>query len=85
MATATERVRRYRDRKQRGVELVSIEVDELAIWALTVENYLSPEDTDDQLNVTNKAALAEAVQAHLSDWSEDVAAEFDAAEAAGEV
>ena len=85
MATATERVRRYRDRKRRGVEVVSIEVNALAIWALAYENYLSPDDTDDQLNVTNKAGLAEAVQAYLSDSAEGVAAVYDAAEAAGEV
>ena len=60
MATATERVQRYRDRKRRGVEVVAIGVDALAIWALAYDNYLSPDVTDDQLNVTNKAGLAEA-------------------------
>ncbi len=44
MATATERVRNYRDRKRRGVEVVSIEVDAMAIGALAFKNYLRPDD-----------------------------------------
>ncbi len=76
MATAAERAQRHRDRKRRGVVAVTVEVDALVIGALQFKEYLDDE--------TDKAALAEAVQALLSDWSEGVAAEFDADEAAGE-
>ena len=60
-------------------------MDALAIGALAFKDYLGPDDANDQLNITDKAALVEAVQAHLSDWSEDVGVEFDAAEAAGQI
>ncbi len=76
MATAAERVRRYRDRKRRGAEVVSIEVDGLLIEALKCEEYLCA--------CTDKAALARAVQTQLSDWSQGVAEEYEAAEARGE-
>ena len=75
MATAAERVRRYRDRQRRGAQVVSIDVDGLVIGALQCEEYLD----DDTLSCicTDKAALVRAVQAHLRDWSEEVADGFE--------
>jgi predicted regulator of Ras-like GTPase activity (Roadblock/LC7/MglB family) len=83
MATATERVRNYRDRKRRGVVAVPIEVDGLVIGALQFKDDLD-DDTISSI-CTDKAVLAEAIQARLSDWTEEVFEEFDDALAAGEV
>ena len=84
MATATERVQRYRDRKRRGVEVVSIEVGADVIGALTWREYLDLDASDDACNVTNKGALAEAIQAALADLAEESYQEYLAEEEAGE-
>ncbi len=85
MATATERVRNFRDRKRRGVEVVSIEVDGLVIGSLTWKDYLSMDALgDDYLTVIDKAAVAKAIEAKLNEWSQEVGEEYEAAEARGE-
>ena len=74
MATSAERMRRHRNRKKRGVvAIVPIEVDALAVAALVAEDYLDNDEADDALNVSNKPALAKAVEGLLSDWSEEIA------------
>ena len=80
MATATERVQRYRDRKRRGVEVVSIEVDSETIGALQFKDYLD-DDTCSGI-CTDKAVLAEAIEVKLRDWTDEVFDELDDAEAA---
>ncbi len=85
MATATERVRNYRDRKRRGVEVVSIEVDGPTICALNYKEYLDDDVIDRDGNCTDKAVLAEAIQTKLHDWTDEALEEFEDAEAAGEI
>ena len=82
MKTATERVRNYRDRKRRGVEVVSIEVPEATIGARQFKDYLDGGTIS--CICTDKAVLAEAVQAKLSDWTEEVFEEVDDTLAGGE-
>ena len=74
-ATAKERKRRYQDRKQRGAVVVSIEVEEPTIGVLQFKNYLD-DDTCSGI-CTDKAMLAEAIQAKLLDWTDEVIAELD--------
>ena len=75
MATATERVRNYRDRKQRGAVVVSVEVGSDTIGALQFKDSLD----DDTISCTcaDKAMLAEAIQARLNDWTEEVFEEVE--------
>ncbi len=84
MATAAERAQQHRDRKRRGVmAVVPVEVDMDVLIALVRKDYLDPDATDDACNVTDKSALAEAVQAALGDLAEEADREWQAEEEAG--
>ena len=74
-ATAKERKRRFQDRKQRGAVVVSIEVEETTIGVLQFKEYLD-DDTCSGI-CTDKAMLAEAIQAKLGDWTGEVLDELD--------
>ncbi len=84
MATAAERVKRYRDRKRRGVvAVVPVEVCAHMIGALTWKEYLDLDASDDACNVTDKGAVAEAIQAALGTLAEEAYREWQAEEEAG--
>ncbi len=81
-ATAAERAQRHRDRKRRGVVAVPVEVGADVICALTWREYLDYDASDDECNVTDKGALAEAIQAALGDLAEEAYQEYLAKEEA---
>ena len=72
-ATAAERAQRHRDRKRRRVVAVPVEVGADVIAALQWKEYLDLDASDDACNVTDKGAVAEAIQAALSDLAEEEA------------
>ncbi len=82
-ATASERAQRHRDRKRRGVVAVPVEVGADVIAALQWKEYLDLDASNDECNVTDKGAVAEAIQAALSDLAEEADREWQAEEEAG--
>ena len=84
-ATASERAQRHRDRKRRGVVAVPVEVGADVVGALIWKDYLDPDASDDAWNVTDKGAVAEAIQAALGDLAEETYQEYLAEEEAEDV
>ena len=73
MATAAERVKRYRDRRRRGVVAVSVEVDATTVCALMMKGHLAPGEMPSSLSpIINKDALADALQAMTDSWGHEV-------------
>ncbi len=83
-ATAAERAQRHRDRKRRRVVAVPVEVGADVIAALQWKEYLDLDASDNVCNVTDKRALAGAIQAALGDLAEGAYQEYLAGEEAGE-
>ncbi len=65
MSTSAERVRRYRDRKRRGVKTVRIEIDGDIASLLVAEGYLEP--PTGARGVVRAADVAEAIERKLRD------------------
>lgn len=60
MSTSTERMRRLKERRRRGIrQMGTIEVDEMDILVLVTEGWL---DEDDE---NNKEAVTDAIEAFL--------------------
>ena len=66
---STDRVRRHRDRRARGISaVVHVEVTEPMVWRLADEGYLVNEGSDDEMRISRKAISA-ALSRMLKAWA----------------